>query len=224
MNDTTSYTEHAQIRSMDTQQFQTRAIAYCENCGVAKSHRGTGVPGSAGGGGRAQDTSTSSSSSPRSEPASRRDEEAGGGEDGMRDSSSGAGAGRWSGMSGGGIMTGESPSDAGGDAAAGPGSAEVTKPTWRNRGSTPPEEERGGGRRMSIAGAGRADDLRGEERTAWCSRWAVRARGPVCCGAGPAERSIPTLCSRSSSTAIKVSARIIGAPAAVKLKLSFHVD
>ena len=77
----------------------------------------------------------------------------------MRDSD--PGAGRWSGMSGGGIMTGESPSDAGGDApaagagdaAAGPGSAEVTKPTWRNRGSTPPEEERGGGRRMSIAGA-----------------------------------------------------------------------
>jgi hypothetical protein len=66
-------------------------------------------------------------------------------------------------MSGGGIMTGESPSEVVGDAAAaaaaaeeeeGPGSAEVTKPTWRNRGSTPPDEERGGGgpRRMSIAG------------------------------------------------------------------------
>jgi hypothetical protein len=116
------------------------------------------IPSSAGGGGRAQETSTSSS---RSEPASRIDEEGGGGEEGVTVSwTTGmwSGTGRWSGTSDGGIMTGdigagESPDGVGEDpAAAGASSAaEVTKPTWRNRGSTPPDEDRGGARRMSIA-------------------------------------------------------------------------
>jgi hypothetical protein len=113
-----------------------------------------------------------SSSSSRSETASGRDEESGGGEEGARDSDAGA---TGTGMSGGGIMTGERPSDAAGDAGAGvaaprAGSAAVTNPTWRNRGSTPPDAARGGGgpRRMSI-GFGR----RGR-RLGWGSRPGLR--------------------------------------------------
>jgi hypothetical protein len=63
------------------------------------------------------------------------------------------------------IGAGESSDGVGEDpAAAGASSAaEVTKPTWRNRGSTPPDEDRGGARRMSIAEDGRVRERHGRE-------------------------------------------------------------
>lgn len=68
------------------------------------------IPRRAGGGGRAHETSTSSSSSSsRSDSAaSRRDDEGGGGEEGRSETGAGERAVRWSGMRGGGIITGES--------------------------------------------------------------------------------------------------------------------
>lgn len=65
------------------------------------------IPRRAGGGGRAHETSTSSSSRSDS-AASRRDDEGGGGEEGRSETGAGERAVRWSGMRGGGIITGES--------------------------------------------------------------------------------------------------------------------
>jgi hypothetical protein len=80
-----------------------------------------------------------------------------------------SGTGRWPGTSGGGIMTGESSEGASSAAAAeADGSAEVTKPIWRNRGSTPPDEERGGC--PSVREGGRDGGARVREAARGCRR------------------------------------------------------